>query len=155
MRSRIDKTIPTIIVSYGLIFISSFLIASNFKVTTFLICWIGFWTLIILWGIWKIESFEITDNRLTKTNFIGLFKRTINLEKLIFYEKKVIDTDHFKNPINVVKWFSKDNRYLVFRKITIVTEGNSKISLDERTINKDDFSRLYDKIKRHKSRNKD
>jgi hypothetical protein len=153
MKTRTDTTISTIIIFYGLFFIIPFLVVSNFKLTTFSIWWIGFWTLIILFGQWKIETFEITENRLTKTNFLGLFKRTVKLENLIRYDKKVIDTDHFKNPINIVKWFSKDKRYLIFRQITILTEGSGsgKMTIDERTVNKEDFNKFYHKIKGYKT----
>lgn len=150
MKKRTDKTIPTIIIIYGLFFTIPLLIVSNFELTTFSILWTSIWTLIVFFGLWKIETFEITENRLTKTNFFGLFKRTLNLEKLIRYDKKVIDTDHFKNPFNIVKLYSKDNRYLVFRQITLLIEGNRKMTLDERTINKEDFNNLYTKIKRQK-----
>ncbi len=150
MKTPTDKTIPTIIIIYGLFFTIPLLIVSNFELTTFSILWTSIWTLIVFFGLWKIESFEITENRLTKTNFFGLFKRTLNLEKLIRYDKKVIDTDHFKNPFNIVKLYSKDNRYLVFRQITLLIEGNRKMTLDERTINKEDFNNLYTKIKRQK-----
>ena len=150
MKKRTDKTIPTIIIIYGLFFTIPLLIVSNFELTTFSILWTSIWTLIVFFGLWKIETFEITENRLTKTNFFGLFKRTLNLEKLIRYDKKVIDTDHFKNPFNIVKLYSKDNRYLVFRQITLLIEGNRKMTLDERTINKEDFKKLYTIIKRHK-----
>ena len=151
MKTRTDKTIPTIIISYGLFFIIVLLVVSNFKLTTFSIWWTGFWSLIVLFGFWKIESFEIRENGLTKTNFFGLFQRTVNLEKLIRYDKKVIDTDYSKNPINIVKWFSKDNRYLIFRQITILTEGSGKMTIDERTVNKEDFNKLFAKIKGHKN----
>jgi len=154
MKTRTDTTIPTIIIIYGLFFIIPLLIVSNFELNTFSTWWTGIWTIIILFGLWKIEAYEISEPRLTKTNFFGLFRRTVNLEKLTRYDKKVIDTDHFKNPINIVKWFSKDRRYLVFRQITILTETEGKMTLDERTINKDDFNRLYDKIKGYKNRMK-
>jgi len=153
MKTRKDKTIPAIIVIYGLFFTIPLLIVSEFRLTTFSLWWVGFWTLIILLGLWKIETYEITESQLTKTNFFGLFQRTINLEKLIRYDKKIIDSDHFKNPINIIKWFSKDKRYLVFRQITILTEGGGKMTLDERTVNKEDFNKLYAKIKGHRIRN--
>ncbi len=105
-------------------------------------------------GLWKIETFEISENRLTKTNFLGMFKQTINLEKIIRYEKKVIDSDFFKNPLTIIKCFSNDNRYFVFRIITIMTEGSSKMTIDERTINKEDFYKLYVKIKGRKKSKK-
>ncbi len=150
MKTPTDKTIPTIIIIYGLFFTIPLLIVSNFELTTLSILLTSIWTFIVFFGLWKIETFEITENRLTKTNFFGLFKRTLNLEKLIRYDKKVIDTDHFKNPFNIVKLYSKDNRYLVFRQITLLIEGNRKMTLDERTINKEDFNNLYTKIKRQK-----
>ncbi len=150
MKTRTDKTISSIIIFYGLFFTMSFLIVSNFRMTTFSICWSGFWILLILFGLWKIETFEITENSLTKTNFSGLFKRTVHLENLISYEKKVIDTDLFKNPFIIVKWFSKDKRFLVFRQITILNQDGRKMTIDERTVNKDDFNKLYEKIKKLK-----
>lgn len=147
MRTRADKTIPTIIIAYGLFFILPYIIVSNFKLTPFSTCWIGFWILIVFFGLWKIETFELKDGKLKKMNFFGLFQQTINLNGVIRWDKKVIDTDHFKNPMNIVKWFSKDKKYLVFRQITILTEGGGKMILDERTVNKDDFNKLYTTIK--------
>lgn len=153
MKTRIDMTIPTVIILFGLLCIIPLLVATNFKMSPISIWWAGSCTLIILIGLWKIEAFEISGNKLVKTNFMGLFKRTVNLEKLIRYEKKVIDTNHFKNPFNIVTWFSKDKKYLIYRQITILTEGNSKMTFDERTINKEDFNKLYAKIKGYKNRN--
>jgi hypothetical protein len=109
--------------------------------------------LMIFMGLWKIETFEISENRITKTNFLGMFKQIVNLENIIRYEKKVIDSDFIKNPLIIIKCFSNDNRYFVFRIITILTEGSGKMTIDERTVNKEDFDKLYVKIKgRKKSR---
>ena len=153
MKTRTDITIPIFFMLFGLFFIIPTLILSNFNLTTFGICWIGLWMLMILMGLWKIETFEISENRLTKTNFLGMFKQTVNLENIIRYEKKVIDSDFFKNPLIIIKCFSNDNRYFVFRIITILTEGSGKMTIDERTVNKEDFDKLYVKIKvRKKSR---
>ncbi|TXI68982.1 MAG: hypothetical protein E6Q45_04860 [Flavobacterium sp.] len=153
MKTRTDITIPIFFMLFGLFFIIPTLILSNFNLTTFGICWIGLWMLMILMGLWKIETFEISENRLTKTNFLGMFKQTVNLENIIRYEKKVIDSDFIKNPLTIIKCFSNDNRYFVFRIITILTEGSGKMTIDERTVNKEDFDKLYVKIKgRKKSR---
>ncbi len=152
MKTRPDKTIPTIIIAYGLIFIFPLFINLNFKLTTFSILWTTFWTLIILFGIWKIETFEIKENNLTKTNFLGLFRRTINFDSIIHYDKTEIDTDHFKNPFNIVRLFSKNKKYLIFRQITITTDKSTKMKLDERTIDTEDFNTLYNKIRGSKNR---
>jgi len=130
------------------------LISSNFKLSAFLICWICLWSLLVLLGLWKIETIEISGSQLIKTNFLGLFKQTINLEKVIRYDKKVINSNHSQNPLNIVTLFSKNKRYLVYRQITILTKESGKMKLDERTINKEDFNILYDKIKKHTKNNK-
>ena len=153
MKTRTDITIPIFLILFGLFLIIPTLILSNFNLTTFGICWIGLWMLMILMGLWKIETFEISENRLTKTNFLGMFKQTVNLEKIIRYEKKVIDSDFINNPLTIIKFFSNDNRYFVFKIITILTEESTKMTIDERTVNKEDFDKLYVKIKgRKKSR---
>jgi len=103
--------------------------------------------LIILFGLWKIETFEVKENKLTKTNFFGLFRRSINFESIVRYDKRVIDTDHFKNPFNIIRLFSNNKKYLIFRQITITTDKSTKMMIDERTINMEDFNTLYNKIK--------
>ena len=152
MKTQPDKTIPTIIIAYGLIFIFPLFINLNFKPTNFSILWTSFWALIILFGIWKIETFEIKGNELTKRNFLGFFRRTINFESIIRYDKRVIDTDHIKNPLNIVRLFSNKKKYLIFRQITITTDKKTKMKLDERTISTEDFNALYNKIKGTKNR---
>lgn len=154
MKTRSDTTIPTFFVLFGLLFIIPTLILSKFNLTTFGICWIGLWMLIILIGLWKIETFEISENQLTKTNLLGIFKQTVNLENIISYEKKVINTDFSKNPLNIIRCFSNDNRYFIFRKITILTQGSGKIIIDERTVYKEDFDKLYVKVKGSKKNRK-
>lgn len=106
----------------------------------------------ILLGLWKIESFEVKENKLIKRNFSGLFKRTINLESIVRYDKTVIDTNHFNNPFNIVKLFSSDKKYLKFRRITIITDKGAKMKFDERTIETEDFNKLYTKIKSKKNK---
>jgi hypothetical protein len=106
----------------------------------------------ILFGLWKIETFELKENKLVKTNFSGLFQRTINLESMARYDKKVIDTSHFNNPFNIVRLFSSDKKYLIFRRITIITDKGYKMKLDERTIETEDFNKLYTKIKSKKNK---
>lgn len=152
MKTRTDKTIPIIIISYGLFFILLLFINLSFKLTPFSVVWLSFGTFMILFGLWKIETFELKENKLLKTNFSGLFQRTINLESMVRYDKKVIDTSHFNNPFNIVRLFSSDKKYLIFRRITIVTDKGSKMKLDERTIETEDFNKLYTKIKSKKNK---
>jgi len=78
---------------------------------------------------------------------MGLFRRTISLDSIIHYEKREIDTNHNKNPFNIVRLVSKNKKYLVFRQIIITTENGTKIKLDERTIYTEDFKILYNKIR--------
>lgn len=152
MKIRTDKTLPTVIICNGLIFILPLFINLSFKLTPFSLVWLCLNAFMILFGLWKIETFEIKENKLIKRNFSGLFKRTINLESIVRYDKKVIDTNHFNNPFNIVKLFSSDKKYLIFRRITIITDKGSKMKFDERTIETEDFNKLYTKIKSKKNK---
>lgn len=152
MKIRTDKTIPIIIISYGLIFILPLFINLSFKLTPFSLVWLSLNAFMILLGLWKIETFEVKENKLIKTNFSGLFKRTINLESIVRYDKKIIDTSHFSNPFNIVILFSNSKKYLIFRRITIITDKGYKMKFDERTIETDDFNKLYTKIKSKKTK---
>lgn len=101
-------------------------------------------------SLWKIETFIIIDDKLIKSNFLGLYKKTINLKDSFTYNKKIVNTNHFKNPLNIIKWFSNDNKYFIFRKVSIATQNGRKIIIDERSIKKEDFNILYKTIKSYK-----
>ena len=148
MKTKPDKTISALLISYGLIFIFPLFFNSSLSS----ILWTSIGALMILFGIWKIEAFEIKESKITKTNFCGLFRRTINLKSITHYVKKVIDTDHYKNPFNIVRLFSNNRKYLIFRQITIITDTNTKMKVDERTVNREDFNALYHKIKQISNR---
>jgi hypothetical protein len=98
-------------------------------------------------GILKVESYILTDNHLTKTNFLGLFRRTVNLQTLVQYHQKIVDVDYTRNPMNIVRLFTKEGKYLRYRKIILEFEQHSRMVLDERTINNSDFNKLYAKLK--------
>ena len=49
------KRQPTFFVLFGLLFIIPTLILSKFNLTTFGICWIGLWMLIIIIGLWTVS----------------------------------------------------------------------------------------------------
>lgn len=148
MKSRIDKTILIACILYGMFFILLSLL--TFKQTIISVFWFSLGSIIIFIGLWKMELFEIFDDKLIKSSFLGLYKKTINLKDSFSYNKKIVNTNHFKNPLNVIKWFSNDNKYFIFRKVNIVTQSGKKITIDERTINKDDFNFLYKTIKSYK-----
>ncbi len=150
MKTRIDKTIPLFIMVYGMFFILLFLFSFNLNQIAISIFWLFLGVLIVFFSLWKIETFIIIDDKIIKSNFLGLYKRTINLKDSFTYNKKIVNINHFINPLNIIKWFSNDNKYFIFRKVSIVTENGRKITIDERSIKKEDFNILYKTIKSYK-----
>lgn len=150
MKTRIDKTIPLFSTVYGMFFILLFLFSVNLNQITISIFWLFLGVLIMLFSLWKIETFIIIDDRLIKSSFLGLYKKTINLKDSFTYNKKIVNMNHFNNPLNIIKWFSNDNKYFIFRKVSIVTQNGRKITIDERSIKKEDFNILYKTIKSYK-----
>jgi len=150
MKTRIDKTIPLFSMVYGMFFILLFLFSFNLNQITISIFWLFLGVLIMLFSLWKIETFIIIDDKLIKSNFLGLYKKTINLKDSFTYNKKIVNMNHFNNPLNIIKWFSNDNKYFIFRKVSIVTQNGRKITIDERSIKKEDFNILYKTIKSFK-----
>ena len=150
MKTRIDKTIPLFSMVYGMFFFFFFLFSFNLNQITISIFWLFLGVLIMLFSLWRIGTFIIIDDKLIKSSFLGLYKKTINLKDSFTYNKKIVNTNHFKNPLNVIKWFSNDNKYLIFRKVSIVTQSGRKITIDERSIKKEDFNILYKTIKSFK-----
>jgi len=150
MKTRIDKTIPLFSMVYGMFFILLFLFSFNLNQITISIFWLFLGVLIMLFSLWKIETFIIIDDKLIKSNFLGLYKKTINLKDSFTYNKKIVNMNHFNNPLNIIKWFSNGNKYFIFRKVSIVTQNGRKITIDERSIKKEDFNILYKTIKSFK-----
>lgn len=122
MKTRIDKTIPLFSMVYGMFFILLFLFSVNLNQITISIFWLFLGVLIMLFSLWKIETFIIIDDKLIKSSFLGLYKKTINLKDSFTYNKKIVNMNHFNNPLNIIKWFSNDNKYFIFRKVSIVTQ---------------------------------
>ena len=150
MKTRIDKTIPLFIMVYGMFFILLFLFSFNLNQIAISIFWLFLGVLIMLFSLWKIGTFIIIDDKLIKSSFLGLYKKTINLKDSFTYNNKIVNTNHFNNPLNIIKWFSNDNKYFIFRKVSIVTQNGRKITIDERSIKKEDFNILYKTIKSYK-----
>ena len=150
MKTRIDKTIPLFSMVYGMFFILLFLFSFNLNQIAISIFWLFLGVLIMLFSLWKIGTFIIIDDKIIKSSFLGLYKKTINLKDSFTYNNKIVNTNHFNNPLNIIKWFSNDNKYFIFRKVSIVTQNGRKITIDERSIKKEDFNILYKTIKSYK-----
>ncbi|KAA5545638.1 hypothetical protein [Adhaeribacter rhizoryzae] len=148
MKAKSDKTIAYIIIGYGMIFIIPALVSPSLGINSpagIFWCVVGL-ILFVLPGLWKIESYELVENSLFKYNFGGLYKRTVDLTALVHYKTKLVNTDFASNPLNVVRFFSKDIKYLKYRKLTLEFEHSSKMTIDERVLEKADFNKLLNKI---------
>ncbi len=116
--------------------------------TTFGTGWAGFCGLLVLFGWWKIESYELDENKLTRKNAGGLFTRIIDLSSIARYSKKSVNTNFYSNPLSIVGFFSNNKKYLIFRQITIITDSGATMKLDERLMSAEDFNTLYNTIKK-------
>ncbi len=108
----------------------------------------------ILIGIWNFEQIKIEENILTKTNFAGLYSNSRSLENLKSVYKKFVDNDIPTNPFGIIRWFTKNPKYFKFSVITLEFEGGEKMRINEAKMKKEDFHRLYKKLKRITARYK-
>lgn len=134
-------------IGLGLAMIFPFAVSTKNASFAFASIWIGMWSILVLLGLWKIEQFEIVGNKLIKINLLGSVKREYNLNNLVSHRRAIVNTDFLTNPLNLVRLFKKDQKYLVYRKVTLEFEGSRTVSIDERTMVLEDFNDLYRKIK--------
>lgn len=155
MKIHPDHTMSNFMLIIGVFFailsVFAYFSASD-KVNVLMLFLLGISIITMMISCWWREAFEVTDDKLTKTNFLGLFKKTINLKQITRYDKKVIKMDTMYTSGNILSLLSTSNRYLVFRRITIYTKTSGKMRVDERSIKKDDFHRLFLLIKSRKGK---
>ncbi|QHL87306.1 hypothetical protein GU926_07615 [Nibribacter ruber] len=151
MKTKADITIPCVIIGYSCVFTLPLIIKSPLHFTEFGWLWIGFWSLVALFGIWKIEYYEITDSILTRRNFLGAFSTKRDLKNLIKYSKKNLDTDFPTNPFNIVKPFTNKTKYLKFQEIKLEFKNQSVLKIDERTVDSVDYPILFKQLKKFKT----
>ncbi|GAB3829467.1 hypothetical protein GCM10028895_44360 [Pontibacter rugosus] len=107
--------------------------------------------MVALFGIWKIEHYEINDNILIKRNFLGAFSKKRDLNTLVKYSKKNLDTDLPTNPFNIVRFFTSKAKYLKFQQILLEFDSQPVLKIDERTVNSMDYPLFYKQLKKHKT----
>ncbi|WP_460880554.1 hypothetical protein [Pontibacter rugosus] len=151
MKTKADITIPCVIIGYSCLFTVPLIIKSDFSLTGFGWLWVGFWSLVALFGIWKIEHYEINDNILIKRNFLGAFSKKRDLNTLVKYSKKNLDTDLPTNPFNIVRFFTSKAKYLKFQQILLEFDSQPVLKIDERTVNSMDYPLFYKQLKKHKT----
>jgi hypothetical protein len=64
----------------------------------------------------------------------------------------VIDMNHFRNPFNIIKLFSKEEKYFKFRTIKLQATDNLIMIINERNMHSEDFKKLYHIIKTYQKR---
>jgi len=116
--------------------------------------WLTFTGLLILIGLLKIEQIHITENTLTKTNFI--FKRTIKLDSIKKFKIKANDMNTYPhlNIASILKVFKNGERYSNFRFLTIYPQRKWRIKIDERTMSTSDFKKVLNEVKKGAKKHK-
>ncbi|WP_089681779.1 hypothetical protein [Catalinimonas alkaloidigena] len=148
IKTKADVTIPYVIIGYSCCFTIPLLITYGFALTNFGWLWIGMWSLVALYGIWRIENYQLNDNVLIKKNFLGVFSRERNLHSLIKYTKRNINTDFPSNPLNIVRLFTNRNKYLKFQRLKLEFKGKAALRIDEMTVDSKDYSLFYRELKK-------
>ncbi len=151
MKTKADITISCVIIGYSCLFTVPLIIKSGFDLTAFGWLWVGFWSLVALFGVWKIEHYEINGNTLIKRNFLGAFSKKRDLNTLVKYSKKSLDTDLPTNPFNIVRFFTKRTKYLKFQQLRLEFRNQPVLKIDERTVDSKDYPLLYKQLKKHKT----
>jgi hypothetical protein len=151
IKLRCDHTFPILIVLFGCMAIFPIII-SKYSISLLGITWETCCGLIIFTGVWRFEHFEISGDTLTKVNLGGLYRKDLNMCHLTRYTKKVIDMNHFRNLFNIIKLFSKEEKYFKFRTIKLQATDNLTMIINERNMHSDDFKKLYHIIKTYQKR---
>lgn len=151
IRLHCDHTFPTLILLFGCIAISPIII-SKYSMSLLGIIGETCCGLIILTGLCRFEHFEISGDTLTKVNLAGLYRKDLNMCHITRYTKKVIDMNHFRNPVNIIKLFSKEEKYFKFRTIKLQATDNLTMIINERNMQSEDFKKLYHIIKTYQKR---
>jgi hypothetical protein len=146
-----DHTFPILILLFGCIAIFPIII-SKYSISLLGIIWETCCGLIIFTGVWRFEHFEISGDTLTKVNLGGLYRKDLNMCHITRYTKKVIDMNHFRNPFNIIKLFSKEEKYFKFRTIKLQATDNLIMIINERNMHSEDFKKLYHIIKTYQKR---
>ncbi len=153
MKSRIDIAPQSVLIGLGLILGFPFyrILYSNFSLSTggtvifFLLCIFP-----ILFGLWKIEQISIVDKVLIKTNFMGLVKRKRDLNTLVHVKKKYVDNDVPSNLFKILP--TKNEKYVKFRILTLRFEAGRKIRINEIFMPREDFSQLFNILRRYEKK---
>ncbi|WP_345169213.1 hypothetical protein [Nibribacter koreensis] len=144
IKTKADLAVPLLIICVGCLFLAVIILPAEFGLTTagYVIC--GFISLFIFSGLWKIGHFELNDHLLTKYQFLGLVKRTVDLNCLVKYQTK---TNNFTGVHSLVGLIpSKSDKYRKPREATLHFTNSSKMTLDEELIPTKDFDLLLEKI---------
>lgn len=151
IKLRCDHTFPILILLFGCIAIFPIII-SKYSISLLGIIWETCCGLIIFTGVWRFEHFEISGDTLTKVNLGGLYRKDLNICHITRYRKKVIDMNHFLTPFNIIKLFSKEEKYFKFRTIKLQATNNLIMIINERNMHSEDFKKLYHIIKTYQKR---
>jgi hypothetical protein len=147
MKTKTDLTIAIFTICLGSIIIVPVLFSEQKLTEGVGISGIILFFLMSILGIWKLESYEINNKKIIKRNFLGIYKREYSLEKIVSLNKKFIDHDSPRNPVNILKLFTNSEKYLKFHVIICKFKGNSKMKIDSRIMSKIEFEKITKKLK--------
>lgn len=154
MKTKRDISISLIIIILGLTLFLPAFFSKLFIENMAGKIWLTFTGLLILIGLLKIEQIHITENTLTKTNFI--FKRTIKLDSIKKFKIKANDMNTYPhlNIASILKVFKNGERYSNFRFLTIYPQRKWRIKIDERTMSTSDFKKVLNEVKKGAKKHK-
>lgn len=151
IKTKINYKIPLdlIIISTILIIVSVF--SESILTSSLGKIFITFLSFSLLFGLWKIEYYQLDANILKKYHFIGLIPFSYDLKQISNYQKKNYDVDFYY--LLFSGFFTKSKNYKNIRKIKLYFSDGRKVTVYENSLeNRTEINLIISQIKKYKSK---
>lgn len=105
-------------------------------------------------GLWKVESFEMTNHVIKKVNMAGLITRSWDLRQIFTLEKKNIDADHPNNLLSFLKLISSNPRFFRYRIAIVKFDNGKNLRISEMGMSQGEFNKIYKAIMKFEKSNR-
>lgn len=148
-KTNYKRPLDLIIISTVLIIVSVF--SESMLTSPLGKIFITFLSLSLLFGLWKIEYYQLDGNILKKYHFIGLIPFSYDLKQISNYKKKHYDVDF--SYLLFSNFYMKEKNYKNIRKIRLYFSDGRKVTVYENSLeNRAEISLIISQIKKYKSK---
>lgn len=102
----------------------------------------------LLFGLWRIETIEVSGHILKKTNCAGLIRRSWDLRFVYELKKRSINNSLLEGngAASFTTLFSDNPRYFKFRIATVRFSNRRRVRISEIGMAKEEFNEIYKAI---------